>query len=99
MESSIAKNTDRSVLLSVQELIDCDVEYDKGCSGGNPVNAFRYIMAHGLTTADKYPLSTQSQKQGTCRDSSGDPVRGSIKGFMSITPYRQVSRVSTLQFS
>lgn len=40
----MAKNSDRSVLLSVQELIDCDVEYDKGCSGGNPINAFRYVI-------------------------------------------------------
>lgn len=91
VEASIAKNIDRSVLLSVQELIDCDVEYDKGCSGGNPINAFRYIMVRGLTTSDRYPLSTQSQKQGSCRDSSEDPVRGSIKGFMTVSPYRQVS--------
>jgi len=44
VEASVAKNSDRSVLLSVQELIDCDVEYDKGCSGGNPINAFRYVI-------------------------------------------------------
>lgn len=44
MEASVAKNSDRTVLLSVQELIDCDVEYDKGCSGGNPINAFRYAL-------------------------------------------------------
>ena len=44
------------VNLSVQELIDCDVDTggDQGCIGGNPLLAFYYIHQYGLTTWDEY---------------------------------------------
>ena len=43
--------------LSSQELIDCDVELNQGCSGGNPYNAFEYILDHGLVSWSDYPYA------------------------------------------
>ena len=45
-EAAIAKTINHQISLSVQELLDCDTEYDRGCGGGNPVNAFRYASQH-----------------------------------------------------
>lgn len=41
--------------LSVQELLDCDVAADQGCTGGNPLLAFYYIHKYGLTSWQDYP--------------------------------------------
>ena len=62
IEASLSRNFDKSIALSVQQLLDCDVEYDRGCSGGNPINAYRYIMTKGLTTAASYPFYSSNQK-------------------------------------
>ncbi len=41
--------------LSVQELVDCDTQFDLGCTGGNPIMAFHYIHKHGLVQSMRYP--------------------------------------------
>lgn len=49
-ESSVAINTGIVESLSVQQLIDCDTSWDKGCIGGNPVSAYPYIINNGLAS-------------------------------------------------
>lgn len=41
--------------LSPQELVDCDVAFNRGCDGGNPFNAFEYILNNGLSSWSDYP--------------------------------------------
>jgi C1A family cysteine protease len=42
--------------LAMQQLVDCDHFGDHGCSGGNPPNAYRYIIATGgLDSYQSYP--------------------------------------------
>jgi hypothetical protein len=48
VEASIHIKTNRKVHLSVQELIDCDKKSNKGCNGGDPNSAFRYIVNSGV---------------------------------------------------
>jgi hypothetical protein len=43
--------------LSIQELLDCDVAADQGCTGGNPLLAFFYIHRYGLVPWEEYPYS------------------------------------------
>lgn len=82
-ESSVAMNTGIVESLSVQQLIDCDVNWDKGCIGGNPVSAYPYIMRHGLAAETSYPYR---QKQGTCYDNRVRAVSG-ITGFRRLRPF------------
>jgi hypothetical protein len=41
--------------LSVQQLIDCATEFNRGCNGGNPVYAYDYIRENGLSLSYQYP--------------------------------------------
>lgn len=44
------------VSLSEQELIDCDMSYNSGCSGGLMDSAFRWATEHGgIHTTKEYP--------------------------------------------
>mmetsp|Transcript_10559 Transcript_10559/g.15728 ORF Transcript_10559/g.15728 Transcript_10559/m.15728 type:complete len:719 (+) Transcript_10559:331-2487(+) len=47
--------------LSVQELLDCDTNFDQGCTGGNPLLAFFFIRRYGLTAAEAYPYVGKMQ--------------------------------------
>lgn len=40
--------------LSVQQLVDCDTSFNRGCSGGSPLFAFHYIADHGLVPWSRY---------------------------------------------
>ncbi|GAB4860551.1 hypothetical protein Ancab_035712 [Ancistrocladus abbreviatus] len=55
--------TSQLIPLSVQELIDCDREQNKGCKGGLKEIAFKWIMKFGLTDNLTYPYTG---KDGTC---------------------------------
>ncbi|KAI4978875.1 hypothetical protein ZWY2020_015628 [Hordeum vulgare] len=47
--------TRKLVSLSAQQLLDCDKK-SGGCSGGNPILAFQYMMGHvGISTEADYP--------------------------------------------
>ncbi len=37
--------------LSEQQILDCDTA-DQGCDGGDPVNAWGYVLKNGLETSD-----------------------------------------------
>lgn len=53
--------------LSEQELVDC-TGGGSGCSGGNPVDAMRTLIARGgLTNAASYPYTA---REGTCKAST-----------------------------
>lgn len=43
--------------LSVQQLIDCDRSYNKGCGGGNPLMGLFYAAENGLVASDSYPYN------------------------------------------
>lgn len=46
--------------LSVQELIDCDIN-DQGCAGGNPLLSFYFLHKYGVTSTKNYPyVGTQN---------------------------------------
>jgi cathepsin F len=52
------------VQLSMQQLIDCD-KVDQGCNGGNPANAYQYLIkAGGQDTYASYPYTAV---RGTCK--------------------------------
>ena len=40
--------------LSVQQLVDCDTSFNRGCGGGSPLFAFHYIVDHGLVPWSMY---------------------------------------------
>ncbi|KAI4964491.1 hypothetical protein ZWY2020_005654 [Hordeum vulgare] len=51
----IQRGTRKLVSLSAQQLLDCDKK-SGGCSGGNPILAFQYMMGHvGISTEADYP--------------------------------------------
>lgn len=45
--------------LSVQQLIDCDNSFNKGCSGGSPLIALHYISDNGLVPWSRYEYEEQ----------------------------------------
>lgn len=71
--------------LSVQELVDCDTEFNRGCYGGNPVLAYDYVMTKGVTSWQEYPYM---EMRGKCRRSYLD-ARAKIDGFIIISSFDQ----------
>jgi hypothetical protein len=49
--------------LSAQELIDCDADFNRGCSGGNPIMAFGYIAQNGIGAEFSYPYSEKVNEE------------------------------------
>mmetsp|Transcript_12018 Transcript_12018/g.20068 ORF Transcript_12018/g.20068 Transcript_12018/m.20068 type:complete len:738 (-) Transcript_12018:246-2459(-) len=50
--------------LSVQQLIDCDAAVNRGCGGGSPLYAFRYVRDNGLVPWSRYPYEEHLQQCG-----------------------------------
>ncbi|CAG9327353.1 unnamed protein product [Blepharisma stoltei] len=64
IESAWKISGNQLLTLSEQQLVDCSTNYgNKGCNGGNVVNAFQYVQYNGVTTASIYPYIV---KQGSC---------------------------------
>jgi cathepsin F len=69
------------VKLSMQQLIDCD-KVDQGCNGGNPVNAYKYVINYGgLDTYASYPYT---EVRGTCKASTAN-IGAKIRSWQYIT--------------
>ncbi|XP_036449135.1 cathepsin L1-like [Colossoma macropomum] len=66
LEGQMFKKTRRLVRLSEQQLVDCSGRYgNRGCQGGWPHWAFKYIMySGGLETVYTYPYRA---KEGYCK--------------------------------
>ncbi|CAD8077498.1 unnamed protein product [Paramecium primaurelia] len=92
-----------SVVLSEQQLIDCDTQ-SFGCNGGYQNLALKYIANHGLNDARVYPY-TQKQS-ATCFQNSG-PYKtngaqsvssNNVKQFLTEYPLVVVVDASNWQF-
>lgn len=58
IEGQLAKLKGKYTALSEQQLVDCD-KIDAGCNGGDPMNAYNYILAlpsKGVNTGAVYPV-------------------------------------------
>ncbi|XP_073365774.1 uncharacterized protein [Aegilops tauschii subsp. strangulata] len=74
-------NTSQSILLSVQELIDCETESDR-CEGGNEQDAFTYIQRNGLSSESDYPYKAERSISGCKRNkiAATSRISGYYKG-------------------
>lgn len=71
--------------LSEQNLIDCDILQEKGCTGGLMITAFEEEeVKTGICSENDYPYIAS---QGTCARDDCTPVPGSVvKDHVDITP-------------
>jgi hypothetical protein len=86
-EGAVALASRRQVTLSVQQLIDCATEFNRGCNGGNPVYAYEYIRNNGLSLASQYPY--EDNQNPTCRDTH-EFTKAYIKYDLEIPPLDEV---------
>jgi len=72
--------------LSEQQVVSCSLLYGElGCNGGNVVPAYKYVLAHPLTTTADYPYTSgNTQKTGLCN--TGLQAKGTYK----ITGYKTI---------
>ena len=59
VEGQLAKKTGKYLSLSEQQLVDCDT-LDSGCNGGDPLNAYYYVLStssKGIDISSAYPVS------------------------------------------
>jgi len=65
------KATNSTLALSPQQIVDCDT-FDGGCEGGDPTNAFSYVIQQGgLDSEASYPYTAED---GTCKFQQQDVV-------------------------
>jgi len=80
----IAKGLKGSSLpeLSEQQFVDCDKAADQGCSGGLPVNAYKYAETNDLCTEAEYAYTA---KDGTCAKKTCTGLKaGALTGYKSV---------------
>ena len=54
--------------LSEQQLIDCSGLYhNQGCNGGSAIDAFKYVIAKGITSESAYPYTA---RDGACKSAT-----------------------------
>jgi len=71
MESIDREFNTHSGSYSEQQLVDCSASYgNNGCNGGLMDNAFKYIMAKGITTESNYPY--KAVDGSSCKVDGGD---------------------------
>ncbi|KAL2536781.1 KDEL-tailed cysteine endopeptidase CEP2 [Forsythia ovata] len=71
---------DKLILLSEQELVDCDTKDNEGCNGGLMDYAFEFIINnHGLTTESNYPCKGID---GMCNTQASHAVK--ITGYEDV---------------
>ena len=73
VEASVAIDDKNLVALSAQQLLDCDHAQNMGCSGGNPLLSYPYIIENGLAADASYPYRGE---EGACRSAAGGETYG-----------------------
>ncbi|XP_037417068.1 zingipain-2-like [Triticum dicoccoides] len=73
--------TFQSIALSVQELVDCNIE-NHGCNGGDYLYVFRYVRQNGLLAESSYPYKA---RKSICRKLD-KKAAARISGFRYIRP-------------
>jgi len=85
IESMWALAGNHLVVLSPEQIVDCDT-VDAGCNGGDTPSAFEYVTdAGGLDTEASYPYTAGSGDSGNCQFSKKN-VAATIKGFTWAIP-------------
>ena len=69
LESENIKVNGNTVILSEQQLVDCDTEEDQGCNGGLMENALEYISNYGSQSQESYPYTARDE---TCKYNSNE---------------------------
>ena len=83
IEGAHFKSTGNLVSLSEQNLMDCS-KVNKGCIEGNPVIAFKYVIAvGGIDTEASYPYNANATTDKTCKFNFSD-VGATISSFKRI---------------
>lgn len=87
LEAAHAQATNKMVLLSEQQLVDCAGAFNNfGCGGGLPSQAFEYIIYNGgLDTEEAYPYNAHN---GTCRFKK-NAIGATVKGVVNITEFAE----------
>jgi C1A family cysteine protease len=72
--------------LSEQQVVSCSILYgNMGCGGGNVVPAYRYVMAHPLTTNQNYPYTSgTTTKTGVCNTSLQSAGTWKVYGYKTV---------------
>jgi C1A family cysteine protease len=61
LEGQYAKSTNKRVVLSAQQLTECDNGQNQfGCNGGMYDRSWNYVMKVGLATESSYPYTLAS---------------------------------------
>ncbi|CAK9860558.1 unnamed protein product [Sphagnum jensenii] len=82
MEGINAIKTGQLLSLSVQELIDCDRNYNQGCDGGFMDYAFEFIVVNGgIDTEKDYPYSSSD---GYCDEAKKNAHVVTIDGYEDV---------------
>ncbi|KAM3300833.1 hypothetical protein ACQJBY_041722 [Aegilops geniculata] len=72
--------TNEKLMLSVQELIDCDTQ-NFGCRGGYSETALEYVQKHGLSSESTYSYMDRERILGCKKNKE---VAAKISGFVKI---------------
>jgi len=84
VESRVLLNGQPQILLSEQELVDCDKLYQSdGCNGGWPNAGLVYAQQHGLETEAQYPYKAVNQP---CHANYNLKPRTGIKAWEFLGP-------------
>jgi len=57
-----------NVLLSNEDMVECDTRFNRDCEGGILTLAWNYIAKKGVVTENCYPYTSGQGVVGTCKD-------------------------------
>jgi len=85
VESMWALAGNNLVVLSPEQIVDCDT-VDAGCNGGDTPSAFKYVTdAGGLDTESSYPYIAGNGNSGNCNFNKKN-IGAEIHGFTWVIP-------------